>query len=263
MPGHWANVVFIPSSLVDTLTCRTLRVRSRREAHGKPTENVEHDHRHMGNRERRADRARRKARRAIDGLAHDFRTARDAAGVTQQAVALAGGISRSRYNRFEARRADRLTMEEIIVVGDVLGLDVSVRAFPGGSPIRDAGHVALLARFRERIGPAWHWQPEVPIPIPGDLRNVDVILSQSWIRIGVEVETRLRDLQAVEREIALKKRDAECDRMVLLLAATRANRELVRMLGDAMAVSFPVGTRRALAALAAGADPGGDALVLL
>ena len=217
----------------------------------------------MSSRERRSDRARRRADKAIEAIAEQYREARLSAGVSQDAVAAAAGLSRERVNRFECRRVRQPSLEEIVLIGDVLGFDISLRAFPAGPPIRDAAHVALLARFRQRVGAPWRWQTEVPLPIPGDRRTIDVVLSQAWIRIGVEVETRLRDVQAIEREIAAKKRDGHCDRMVLLLAATRANRELVRMLGDELAVSFPVGTRRALAALAAGSDPGGDALVLL
>jgi len=82
------------------------------------------------------------------------------------------------------------------------------------------------------------------------------------MRIGVEAETRLRDIQALERRVALKKRDGNLTRVVLLVADTRANRALIRSLGSTVQGAFPVPGRVALDALAAGRDPGGDALIL-
>jgi hypothetical protein len=51
--------------------------------------------------------------------------------------------------------------------------------------------------------------------------------------------------------------------VLLLLADTRANRALMREFGDALRVNYPVHARVALAALAAGRDPGGSAIILL
>jgi hypothetical protein len=44
---------------------------------------------------------------------------------------------------------------------------------------------------------------------------------------------------------------------------THANRRAVAAAADVMAPTFPIGTRRALAALAKGDDPGGNATVFL
>ncbi len=81
--------------------------------------------------------------------------------------------------------------------------------------------------------------------------------------IGVEAETRLRDLQALQRRLALKMRDGRIDTLILLLADTRANRRLLRANGAALAAGFPEPGRRTLELLAAGAHPGGSAVVLL
>ena len=45
--------------------------------------------------------------------------------------------------------------------------------------------------------------------------------------IGVEAETRLRDLQALQRRLALKRRDGGVDRVILLVADTRSNRAIL------------------------------------
>ena len=69
----------------------------------------------------------------------------------------------------------------------------------------------LLDRFRGRISPVFTWRTEMPIPIEGDLRAWDVALTAGRLSIGVDAETRLRDVQAVDRRIMLKLRDSGFD----------------------------------------------------
>lgn len=80
------------------------------------------------------------------------------------------------------------------------------------------------------------------------------------IRIGIEAETRPTDLQELQRRLALKKRDGEVHRLILVLADTEWCRRLVRL--NDMETMFPVPGKIALRALAEGRDPGGDAVVL-
>ncbi len=103
---------------------------------------------------------------------------------------------------------------------------------------------------------------EVPVTNdPADRRAWDSVLDTQPLPTHVEAETQLRDVQAVQRRLALKKRDGEPGRLILLVADTRANRAVLRSnpFGDA----FPVTASSALAALARGNDPGGDAIVVL
>ena len=83
------------------------------------------------------------------------------------------------------------------------------------------------------------------------------------VTIGIEAETRPRDLQATQRSLALKRRDGRVDRVALLLASTPHNESLVRAHIASLRQSFPLDTRGFLAAVRAGRDPGADALVLL
>ena len=101
------------------------------------------------------------------------------------------------------------------------------------------------------------------MPIPGDLRAWDATAVCPTCRIGVEAETRLRDIQALDRRLALKERDGGMDRVLLLVLDSRSNREIVRAHGDVLSVRFPVNGLRALELLGAGVDPGGNALVIL
>jgi len=89
-----------------------------------------------------------------------------------------------------------------------------------------------------------------------------VIGGANW-SIGVEAETRVRDVQTLERRLALKRRDGAVDAVVLLLADTRHHRDVVRLAGDGLAAAFPVSGRRTLELLRVGAMPEGSSLILL
>ena|SRR5688500_15750776 len=80
--------------------------------------------------------------------------------------------------------------------------------------------------------------------------------------MGVEGETNLHDLQALERDINAKRRDARLERVVLLIRDSKRNRDVLRA-ADALRRSFPLDTRAVMAALARGRDPGADGIVLL
>ena len=81
--------------------------------------------------------------------------------------------------------------------------------------------------------------------------------------IWVEAESRLRDSQALLRRIALKQRDAEAARLVLVLNDTHHNRLAVRDAASPLYESFPGEMRRAILDLVAGRDPGDDVMVFL
>lgn len=143
----------------------------------------------------------------------------------------------------------------------VVGLRVRIKLYPQGEAVRDAGQVALIRRFREEVGEHGKWAFEVPIPRSGDLRALDAVLTVAGGRIGLEFYTRLADVQAQLRAANLKKRDAELDRLVVVVQATRANRRALREAGTVL-VDFPGSGRRLLATLAAGEVPATDGVIL-
>jgi hypothetical protein len=81
--------------------------------------------------------------------------------------------------------------------------------------------------------------------------------------VAVEAETRLRDVQALLRRVAAKRRDGAADRLVLVVADTRTNREVVRVAQPEFVAAFPADARTAWSALAAGLPPPGDSLILV
>ncbi len=103
---------------------------------------------------------------------------------------------------------------------------------------------------------------EVPVPIEGDRRSADAVIDTPRFAALVEAETRIGDIQALERRISLKQRDLGLARVILLVADTRHNRDVIARV-PAVRERFPVTTRACLAALLRGRDPGGDALVII
>lgn len=99
--------------------------------------------------------------------------------------------------------------------------------------------------------------------MPGDLRAWDAALNNTECEIGVDAETRLRDFQVVDRRIMLKLRDSGYRRAILLLSPTRANRDALREHRQLLSANYPVTGRVALAALRAGRDPGGNAIIVV
>ncbi len=183
--------------------------------------------------------------------------------MTQAQVAAACGISQSYAGKIERGEVRRLPVVLLAQLCAVVGLELNVRTFAGATSMRDAAHLELLRRFRVLLDPRWRWRTEVALPIIGDQRAWDAVIALDGLRIGVEAETRVRDVQALDRRIALKVRDGGLDHVLLVLADTRSNRLAIRDFGDAIRSNFPIPSGIARHALATGGDPGGSAVLLV
>ena len=187
-------------------------------------------------------------------LGDQLRTARRIRGVTMKDVGRAIGASESEVSRRELGKSGRLTGEKLAVHAAAVGLRLSLKLWPVGGGVRDAAQARYSARFVARIGRAWKVSLEVPIPQPGDLRAVDILLSHADVRIAAEVVTRLADIQAQVRAGQLKARDIGATRLLLVVAGTHANRDALVATRSALVAAFDLDTRRILADLAAGRD---------
>jgi transcriptional regulator with XRE-family HTH domain len=195
-------------------------------------------------------------------LGTEVRGARRMAGISQETLGRAVGLSGSEVGRVERGEAPWLTLDHAARLLAGVGLDLWVRAYPGGPPLRDAAHLQLLARFEARLPGSVHCHREWPIPNSTDRRAVDLLLTGLPRRVGVEAETVLDDLQALERTVNLKRRDAALERMILLVRDSVRNREILRA-ADPLRRSFPLETRAVMAALARGQEPKADGIVIL
>jgi transcriptional regulator with XRE-family HTH domain len=216
----------------------------------------------MSNLDRPRDRGLRIARRILSDLGSELRAARIGAGLSQREVARAAGLNQSRVSRTERDRRLAARVDELAVHCAVLGLRLSVKAYPEGSPVRDAGQLRLEERLRVRVHAAFRWRTEVLIGGMGDLRAWDVRLDGPG-SIGIDAETRLHDIQAVQRRVEAKWRDSAVDRVVLLVTASRHNRRVITEHREALLSTFPADTPEILAALRRGRMPGSNGIVLL
>ncbi len=196
-------------------------------------------------------------------LGRELRLARISAGMRQADVARELGTSKSRVSRVERGLVRTLSVEALARHAGVVGLRPYVNLYPAGQRLLDAPQLALLERFRQRLHPEWTWETEVPMPIPGDLRATDCRITIPGCAIAVEAFTRLAEYEAQTRSAQRKRRDLGADRLILLVAATRANRQALADAGAVAAHAFPMSTKAVMRALAEGRDPGADAIILL
>ena len=207
-------------------------------------------------------RGRRRGTYLLRRLGEELRILRVAAGASTRRVGQMVGISHTQVRRIEAGSAPRVDIDLLARMASVLGGELNLSVHPLGPPVRDKGHVALLARFAARLAPSISWRTEVPIPLPGDPRSADGVAGGTNVDAVVEAETRLDDVQAAIRKLRAKQRDLGTRRAILLLADSRHNRDAVRDIST-LRDEFPIAPRACLLALGRDEDPGGDCLLLM
>ena len=211
----------------------------------------------------RLDRGAARAQAILREAGNQIRIARQSAGLSMREAAATVGMSRASFGRVERGEMANVSVRSLCLAAASVGLEFSGRTYLAGEPVRDAGHLRLLARFRERLPTGAPWATEVPLPMPGDLRTLDARTTLGRQVVGIEAEVRLRDLQAIERRVLLKKRDGRLDVVILLVADTRQNRTVLTDHREDLRASFPLDARPILAAMSRGQAPPGDGLLLL
>ena len=180
----------------------------------------------MSSREDPVDRVARRLRRMRGEIGDAIRLARRSAGLSQATVARQARVAKSTVSR--AENAEGIGLNDLALIGTLVGVDLVLRVYPGGTPIRDVAHARLLARLQRQLPSSFRWRTEVPLLIPGDQRAVDAMIVDPPLAVGFELESRLLDAQALVRRMALKQRDAGLVRLILVVADTEANRTALR-----------------------------------
>lgn len=200
-------------------------------------------------------------------LLNEVRTARRVSGITQAEMARALQIARSNITRLEAGGLADVGVVRLSEIASVLGHELSVGLHPIGDPIRDKGQQACAHRFEAMLSKRWQVTDETLLPGPGEKRAWDKLLRLVGVTpnhlVGVDIESRAWDLQALVRRTRMRERDGRVDHILIVLADTAHNRrvidELRHMLGDAY-TSLP---RTVLRQLRAGERLPGSGVVLL
>jgi transcriptional regulator with XRE-family HTH domain len=196
-------------------------------------------------------------------LATEIRTARVAAGLSQQAMAELAGWTQTEVSRFERHLFTNVSFPRVAQLAAVVGLELSASLYVFGEPVADRGQQAAIERFLTYVSPIYRHAREVLLPNPHDRRSWDLLLRLDAQRVGVEVETRIRDIQVLVRRIRERERDGGVDEILIVLSDTAHNRALVGQLRDALGSRFATPPRVLLAALRAGVALPGSGVVLL
>ena len=196
-------------------------------------------------------------------IGREIRGARLDGGISMRRASARVGMSHTQLGRIERGQIEELTVGQLCRACAAVGLQLHVRAIPGTGFALDAGQLALLGRLRSQLPVSLSVRTEVPMPLPGDRRAWDAVLRLDPEDIAVEAETRLRDVQALERRCALKLRDSGVGRMVLLIADTPHNRRMLDLHRKDLRASFPLDTRQVMASLRAGKTPEASGIVVL
>jgi transcriptional regulator with XRE-family HTH domain len=191
----------------------------------------------------------------------DVGQARRSAGLSLDTVGKACQIAGSTAQRIETgaiRNPDLVVFAEMAAA---VGLELRIRAYQAGEPIRDAPQQRLLERLRAVLPPTVRWRTEVGLPIDGDRRAWDAMLTGSSWRAAIEAETVLDDIQAVERRVSLKHRDGGVEHVILLVADTRRNRRAL-LAAPAAFGGFSRDAGRVLRSLRRGDAPESSAILV-
>lgn len=197
----------------------------------------------------------RELRRTAFRFGEDYRELRLRAGVSQRAVAIAIDVDRSVITRLE--QGDPTVGPAIRARAcAVLGADFRMQLYPErSSMIYDAAHARLAERVIALAATDWKVEPEAPLP---GRRSVDLCLSSPLCIVLIEVESRIRRLEEIQRELHAK-RDAvlarfgpeRCVHVVLALPPTNHHLAFLRTHPALVAATFPVPSARLRRALAA------------
>ena len=218
----------------------------------------------MATRTTRLERADATARTIVDGALREFDSARLALGLSMADVGKAVGMSRSQVGRLVRREIPDVSVKQICRLHAAVGLTDTMRAFPAGDPLRDAGQVRLLDQTHRRVSATIGWHVERGVNRVGDLRAWDVVLDGHGCVDAIEAITRFGDAQAIQRRALHKLRDdTTVQHLFLVIAETRQNRAALAACRESMRTDLPLDTRAVLLAFGEGRCPGASGIVVV
>jgi transcriptional regulator with XRE-family HTH domain len=218
----------------------------------------------MGVRQGPADLGADDARRLLAEACREIREARIAAGLSQAAVARAAGLSRAAYGRFERGEMARPPMETVTRSARAVGLRASLRLYPAGSPARDAGQLRLERDLQAVLGTPLRFRAEAALPIPGDLRSWDGLITDGSTSGFVDGEMRLADIQTLLRRLEAKRRDDPRPGVLLLVVRDSVhNRRVLRDHREVLRALLPLDSAAILRELRGGRVPPAGGLLVL
>lgn len=188
----------------------------------------------------------------------EIRDARLSVALSQKDTGRAARMSHAKVSRIESGKSPGLALVDAVLLAEAVGLDLSVKTYPGRSPTRDAAHARRLQALLAHVGQPLRYRTEVPLPAregAPERRAWDALIRDSDGETGVELEQRLYDVQSQTRRILLKWRDSGAERLLLVLADTRTNRRVLAEFPDYFQALPRLRTSSVLRLLEAGRRP--------
>jgi transcriptional regulator with XRE-family HTH domain len=192
----------------------------------------------------------------------ELRQERQTANLSQRAVAAELGWQQSALNRLERFDFKNVPLVRLVEIAAVLGLDVSISLHRVGDALHDGASQGLIGRFLRVVSANYRVTREALLPSGGQ-RSWDVLLRLGALLVGVELVTRVRDVQALVRLIRLRERDGGVDHVLLVLSDSVHNRALLEQLTAALGPRFMTPPRQILDALRAGRPVPGSGVLLM
>jgi transcriptional regulator with XRE-family HTH domain len=203
------------------------------------------------------------ARRAV----RELREVRLMAGLSQSALARELDLDPSNLWRLEADGLADVGVVRLSEIASVLGYEVSVGLHPIGEPVRDKGQLACGRRFEALLSDRWRVTDETLLPGAGEQRAWDKLLrlidTTPRYLVGVDIESRVWDVQAIVRRTRLRERDGQVDEILIVLADTAHNRRIADELRSGLGPDYQVGARSLLAGLRRGERLLGSGVLLV
>jgi hypothetical protein len=176
-------------------------------------------------------------------------------------------MSKSALARLLSGQREDLGVIEPSQVASVLGYEMSVGLHPVGDPVRDKGQIAIAKRFDGLLSDAWKVADEALLPGAGELRAWDKLLRLVGANprhlVGVDIETRIRDQQALVRRTRQRERDGLVDAILIVLSDSATNRRLVGGLRQSLGPDYAASPRQILGGLRSGQRLVGSGVVLI
>jgi transcriptional regulator with XRE-family HTH domain len=218
----------------------------------------------MATRETRRQRGHRRGEELLRRAISELRTARQTAGVSQGQLGAHIGSAQSEISRLEAGRFLNVPVTTLSEIASAVGMELHLSLHPIGDPIADKAQQPLISRFLGGVAvPPYRIFREALLPSPGDRRAWDVLLRLDSSLVGVEAETRVRDVQALTRRIREREHDGGVDHVLLVLSDTAHNRWLAAQVREALGERYAKSPASVLAALRSGRPIPSSAVILM
>lgn len=210
---------------------------------------------------------RRASRRAVNQAGRwgdEVHLARIGLGMSKRTAARRAGIAWATWDAAE-RGNPGTTLATLTSMGEAVGLDLVLNAYPGRSPsLRDTGQL----EHAQAIVATAHgsWQAALELSVGPHGRAIDLVLFGPTEILAIEIERLALDYQAQYRRADEKRQLLAAEhrrpvRLVMLIEDTRRNRDAMAPHLDLVGRSLAGGTREVLAAIRNGEPLGRDGLL--